>query len=173
MVNWPYIKFKLRSLNTLLRENIWKQNKTATTTKQAQEEKKNVCKLWALLKISKLRKQTHKELVPLLVLEEQAQVASKRLELITKYRANTLMLLLFSTVSGATIRQNFDFFSFPHSTNPANHCERPDHSGGGGGGGGLKAWWLYCLRFLNHSDCQCDFTGASGRLCKLAKNSSY
>ena len=147
MVNWPYITFKLRSVKTLLREkgvlakyskNIWKQNKTATTTKQAQEEKKNVCKLWALLKISKLRKQTHKELVPLLVLEEQAQVASKRLELITKYRANTLMLLLFSTVSGATIRQNFDFFSFPHSTNPANHCERPDHSGGGGGGGGWR-----------------------------------
>ena len=87
------------------------------------------------LKISKLRKQT--ELVPLLVLEEQAQVASKRLELITKYRANTLMLLLFSTVSGATIRQNFDFFPFPHSTNPANHCERPDHSGGWGGVEGL------------------------------------
>ena len=126
MVNWPYIKFKLRSVNPLLRENIWKQNKTATTTKQAQEEKKNVCKLWALLKISKLRKQTHKELVPLLVLEEQAQVASKRLELITKHRANTLMLLLFSMVSGATIRQNFDLFSSPHSTNPTNHCERPD-----------------------------------------------
>ena len=63
------------------------------------------------LKISKLRKQT--ELVPLLVLEEQAQVASKRLELITKYRANTLMLLLYSTVSGATIRKNFDFFLSP------------------------------------------------------------
>ena len=148
-------------------QKTWKQNKTATTTKQAQEEKKNVCKSWALLKISKLRKQTHKELVPLLVLEEQAQVASKRLELITKYKANTLMLLLFSTVSGATIRQNFDFFTFPHSTNPTNHCDRSDR------GGMVRAWWLYCLRFLNHSVCQCDFTGASGRLCKLAKNSSY
>ena len=145
-----------------------KTKQNSNNNKTSTRRKKNVCKLWALLKISKLRKQTHKELVPLLVLEEQAQVASKRLELITKYRANTLMSLLFSTVSGATIRQNFDFFSFPHSTNPANHCERPDHSGGG-----LKAWWLYCLRFLNHSDCQCDFTGASGRLCKLAKNSSY
>ena len=140
MVNWPYITFKLRSVKTLLREKgvlakyskkKWKQNKTATTTKQAQEGKKNVCKSWALLKISKLRKQTHKELVPLLVLEEQAQVASKRLELITKYRANTLMLLLFSTVSGATIRQNFDLFSFPHSTNPTNHCDRSDRGG----------WW--------------------------------
>ena len=148
-----------------------KTKQNSNNNKTSTRRKKNVCKLWALLKISKLRKQTHKEFVPLLVLEEQAQVASKRLELITKYRANTLMSLLFSTVSGATIRQNFDFFSFPHSTNPANHCERPDHSGGGGGG--LKAWWLYCLRFLNHSDCQCDFTGASGRLCKLAKNSSY
>ena len=147
MANWPYIKFKLRSVNTLLRENIWKQNKTATTTKQAQEEKKNECKLWALLKISKLRKQTHKELVPLLVLEEQAQVASKRLELITKYRANTLMLLLFSTVTGATIRQNFDFFSFPHSTNPTNHCERPDHSKRGGGGGGGRVEGLVTLLF--------------------------
>ena len=145
-----------------------KTKQNSNNNKTSTRRKKNVCKLWALLKISKLRKQAHKELVPLLVLEEQAQVASKRLELITKYRANTLMLLLFSTVSGATIRQNFDFFSFPHSTNPANHCERPDHSGGG-----LKDWWLYCLRFLNHSDCQCDFTGASGRLCKLAKNSSY
>ena len=150
-----------------------KTKQNSNNNKTSTRRKKNVCKLWALLKISKLRKQTHKELVPLLVLEEQAQVASKRLELITKYRANTLMSLLFSTVSGATIRQNFDFFSFPHSTNPTNHCERPDHLGGGGGGGGLRAWWLYCLRFLNHSVCQCDFTGASGRLCKLAKNSSY
>ena len=113
-----------------------KTKQNSNNNKTSTRRKKNVCKLWALLKISKLRKQTHKELVPLLVLEEQAQVASKRLELITKYKANTLMLLLFSTVSGATIRQNFDFFSFPHSTNPANHCERPDHSGGGGGGGG-------------------------------------
>ena len=113
-----------------------KTKQNSNNNKTSTRRKKNVCKLWALLKISKLRKQTHKELVPLLVLEEQAQVASKRLELITKYRANTLMSLLFSTVSGATIRQNFDFFSFPHSTNPANHCERPDHSGGGGGGGG-------------------------------------
>ena len=143
MVNWPYIKFKLRSVNPLLRENIWKQNKTATTTKQAQEEKKNVCKLWALLKISKLRKQTHKEFVPLLVLEEQAQVASKRLELITKYRANTLKLLLFSTVSGPTIRQNFDLFSSPHSTNPTNHCERPDPWGGGGGEPLCLPVWLH------------------------------
>lgn len=110
-----------------------KTKQNSNNNKTSTRRKKNVCKLWALLKISKLRKQTHKELVPLLVLEEQAQVASKRLELITKYRANTLMSLLFSTVSGATIRQNFDFFSFPHSTNPANHCERPDHSGGGGG----------------------------------------
>ena len=147
-----------------------KTKQNSNNNKTSTRRKKNVCKIWALLKISKLQKQTHKELVPLLVLEEQAQVASKRLELITKYRANTLMLLLFSTVSGATIRQNFDFFPFPHSTNPANNCERPDHSGGWGG---LKAWWLYCLRFLNHSDCQCDFTGASGRLCKLAKNSRY
>ena len=112
-----------------------KTKQNSNNNKTSTRRKKNVCKIWALLKISKLRKQTHKELVPLLVLEEQAQVASKRLELITKYRANTLMLLLFSTVSGATIRQNFDFFPFPHSTNPANHCERPDHSGGWGGGG--------------------------------------
>ena len=111
-----------------------KTKQNSNNNKTSTRRKKNVCKIWALLKISKLRKQTHKELVPLLVLEEQAQVASKRLELITKYRANTLMLLLFSTVSGATIRQNFDFFPFPHSTNPANHCERPDHSGGWGGG---------------------------------------
>ena len=111
-----------------------KTKQNSNNNKTSTRRKKNVCKLWALLKISKLRKRTQKELVPLLVLEEQAQVASKRLELITKYRANTLLLLLFSTVSGATIRQNFDFFSFPHSTNPANHCERPDHSGGGGEG---------------------------------------
>ena len=147
-----------------------KTKQNSNNNKTSTRRKKNVCKLWALLKISKLRKQTHKELVPLLVLEEQAQVASKRLELITKYRANTLMLLLFSTVSGATIRQNFDLFSFPYSTNPTNHCERPDPWGGGEG---LRAWWLYCLRSLNHSVCQCDFTAASGRLCKLAKNSRY
>ena len=85
-------------------------------TKQQQQQnkhkkKKNVCKLlWALKSLNYGSK--HKELVPLLVLEEQAQVALKRLQLITKYRANTLMLLLFSTVSGATIRQNFDFFFF-------------------------------------------------------------
>ena len=124
-----------------------KTKQNSNNNKTSTRRKKNVCKLWALLKISKLRKQTHKELVPLLVLEEQAQVASKRLELITKYRANTLMSLLFSTVSGATIRQNFDFFSFPHSTNPANHCERPDHSGGGGGGGGGGVEGLVTLLF--------------------------
>ena len=90
-----------------------KTKQNSNNNKTSTRRKKNVCKLWALLKISKLRKQTHKELVPLLVLEEQAQVASKRLELITKYRANTLMLLLFCTVSGATIRQNFDFFVVP------------------------------------------------------------
>ena len=125
-----------------------KTKQNSNNNKTSTRRKKNVCKLWALLKISKLRKQTHKELVPLLVLEEQAQVASKRLELITKYRANTLMLLLFSTVSGATIRQNFDFFSFPHSTNPANHCERPDHSGGGGGGGGVEGLVTLLFTFL-------------------------
>ena len=114
-----------------------KTKQNSNNNKTSTRRKKNVCKLWALLKISKLRKQTHKELVPLLVLEEQAQVASKRLELITKYRANTLMLLLFSTVSGATIRQNFDLFSPPHSTNPTNHCERPDPCSGGGGVEGL------------------------------------
>ena len=145
-----------------------KTKQNSNNNKTSTRRKKNVCKLWALLKISKLRKQTHKELVPLLVLEEQAQVASKRLELITKYRANTLMSLLFSTVSGATIRQNFDFFFFPplYKSCKSLREARPF-------GGRLKAWWLYCLRFLNHSDCQCDFTGASGRLCKLAKNSSY
>ena len=82
-----------------------KTKQNSNNNKTSRRRKKNVWKLWALL-----RKQTHKELVPLLLLEEQAQVASKRLELITKYRANTLMLLLFCTVSGATIRQNFDFF---------------------------------------------------------------
>ena len=135
IINLSYVQWTLYCAKTY--ENKTKQQQQQNKHKK----KKNVCKLWALLKISKLRKRTQKELVPLLVLEEQAQVASKRLELITKYRANTLLLLLFSTVSGATIRQNFDFFSFPHSTNPTNHCERPDHSKRGGGGGG-EGWGL-------------------------------
>ena len=118
-----------------------KTKQNSNNNKTSTRRKKNVCKLWALLKISKLRKQTHKELVPLLVLEEQAQVASKRLELITKYRANTLMSLLFSTVSGATIRQNFDFFFSPPLYKSCKSL-REARPFGGRGGGGVGGWRL-------------------------------
>ena len=111
------------ALPTRSREQKWLNN-----LKSKREKKKpKVWKLCALKSVNYGSKHTKNYLVPRLVLEEQGQV--------TKYETNTLILLLFSTVSGDAIRRNFDFFCSPTLQIVAR----------GPNGDGGRGKWLYCF----------------------------